>query len=632
MVTHRQLNCFGPLPAWFIRRTGAAVLSLAITVSAVSGPAVAFGESDAASRPVSRIFTDKPFDSRLNGADPGAMAGGAASVAEPAMAMPKKSWRSNFVKSKEAQWPESEYQQFDPKTRFQSKLADPPSRTPVSLTPRQLKALEERLATSPPTAGVNPEYNRALSKALPTRLSPPPVPSQDLASAHSTQPKMNVIEQRSGGYVFQQLEEDPATGRGSSPTKALKGSITTLNVTKGRSQLIKFAQPIARMAIADPTLADLVPLSPEQLMINGKQRGVTSLIVWDKNGQEGIFDLQVTTDNTPLLEAIQAIAPNERIEARITDDSFVVSGQVSNTIILDEIRRLAAAYGYKGESFIDLTETPTPQVILEVKIAEAARSVVDELNTSFSFVRGDFRVARVQTIPAPIPAAGSTVAPPAVNTIINPNNNFFNNQPVQNTGGIFGALLPLARTNFNLQTAFDFLETIGKVTTLANPTLVCTHGREASFLAGGEFPFAQGTDQNGSPLISFKDFGVKLNFTPWIATRTRRIELKVAPEVSQLDNSTCITGQAGQPVCGLTKRSSSTVVELNDGETLMISGLISRDEQKNYSAVPYISNVPILGALFKNPRFQRRESEMVVLVTPHIVDAKDYGRIMAGPG
>jgi pilus assembly protein CpaC len=455
--------------------------------------------------------------------------------------------------------------------------------------------------------------------------------------------KRSYVE-RDGGYIFQGVSEDdfyPGNGASSASsvssqsTVALKGRVTTLTVNKGRSQIIKFAQPINRIAIADPTLADIVPLSPEQLMINGKQRGATSLVVWDKNGQEGIFDLQVLIDNTPLLDAIEAIAPNEKIVARITDDSLVLSGQVSNSIILDEIRRLAAAYGYKDANFIDLTETPTPQVVLQVKIVEASRSVVQNLSTSFAFNHGDFKLGRFLNIPQPAAAAGAPAAPARVSVFPTRDtfNQQFRNQTSGSVGGIFGGIVPLSRSvDFNLQQAFDMLETIGKVSTLANPTLVCTHGREATFLAGGEFPFVQGTDQNGSPLISFKNFGVELAFTPWISSRTKRVELRVAPSVSQLDNSTCVAGAAGSTVCGLTKRNSSTVVEMNDGETLLISGLISRDEQKNMSAVPFINNVPILGALFKNPNFQKRESELVVLVTPHIMDQGDYGKNVQDPG
>jgi pilus assembly protein CpaC len=456
--------------------------------------------------------------------------------------------------------------------------------------------------------------------------------------------KKSYVE-RDGGYIFQGISDDDFyPGNGSSnassvstqSTVALKGRVTTLTVNKGRSQIIKFAQPINRIAIADPTLADIVPLSPEQLMINGKQRGATSLVVWDKNGQEGIFDLQVMIDNTPLLDAIEAIAPNEKIVARITDDSLVLSGQVSNSIILDEIRRLAAAYGYKDANFIDLTETPTPQVVLQVKIVEASRSVVQNLSTSFAINHGDFKLGRFLNIPQPAAAAPGAAAGPA-RAVVFPGRDQFNqqfrNQTSGSVGGIFGGIVPLSRSvDFNLQQAFDMLETVGKVSTLANPTLVCTHGREATFLAGGEFPFVQGTDQNGSPLISFKNFGVELAFTPWISSRTKRVELKVAPSVSQLDNSTCVAGAAGSTVCGLTKRNSSTVVEMNDGETLLISGLISRDEQKNMSAVPFIHNVPILGALFKNPNFQKRESELVVLVTPHIMDQQDYGKHVQDPG
>lgn len=519
--------------------------------------------------------------------------------------------------------------------QFKKLVTQLPSKTVVSLSPRQMRTLEEKLYPENEAAIPLPSSNPRTASKSSNIEGQPKLRKMTPAAAGR-----KIIPLNNGGYVLQQLEDEIPTQE--VKTTALKGAITSLKVTKGRSQIIKFAQPISRISIAEPTLAELVPLSPDQIMLNGKQRGVTSLIVWDQNGQEGIFDLQVVNDTSELLEAVNAIAPNEKIEARVTDDSFVISGQVSNSVLLDEIRKLASAYGYNGEKFVDLTETPSPQVVLEVKIAEAGRSVVHDLKTSFALDRADFKAARFQNLPAAQSATGGGA--PSVGLLPpNPNNGAnattrdkafsrqFRSQPTSNVGGLFGGLLPFAGSRANLQIAYDFLETRGKLTTLASPTLMCTHGRTASFLAGGEFPFASGTDQNGSPLISFKEFGVKLNFTPWIAVRTGRIELQVAPEVSSLDRSSCITGQAGQPVCGLLKRTSNTTVELQDGESLMISGLINREEQNSFAAVPFISSVPVLGAFFKNPNSQKRETEMVLVVTPRIIKAESYGKFISDP-
>lgn len=424
--------------------------------------------------------------------------------------------------------------------------------------------------------------------------------------------------------AMQQLEADDM---GDTPTKTLQGSINSLKVTSGRSQIVKFAQPVVRLSIADPSKADVIPLAPDQIMINGKDRGVTSLIVWDADGQEGIFDLYVENDTTEVLRAIETIAPNEKIHAAVTNDSFIVSGQVSNSVILDEIRKTAGAYGYRDDKFVDLTESPVPQVVLEVKIAEASRSVARDLKSGFSIDTNGLTLTRFPNAPRPtlvgtqlvttpsglIPAQG--LGRPVVDTIGG-----------NNVGGIIGSLFPRTDT---FQVFYDALETQGKITTLAEPTLVCTHGRTADFLAGGEYPYVSGTDQNGSPIINFKEFGVKLNFTPWIAIRSGRIELKVQPEVSNIDRSNCQPGAAGVLICGLSKRSTSTTVELQDGESLMVSGILTQDDQNNWTKVPFIGDIPVIGEMFKNSSKTQSRRELIVVVTPRIVKKGDYGSLLS---
>jgi pilus assembly protein CpaC len=197
-------------------------------------------------------------------------------------------------------------------------------------------------------------------------------------------------------------------------------------------------------------------------------------------------------------------------------------------------------------------------------------------------------------------------------------------QAASNVGGMTGAF-DLSK---NLVAAWDLLETTGRINILANPTLVCTHGRSADFLAGGEFPFRSGTDQSGQPIVSFKEFGVKLKFTPWISPQSGRIEIKVEPEVSSRDSSSCIVGAGGDQVCGILTRRSSTTVDLMDGETLMISGILSREEQNTFAKVPFIGNVPVLGNFFKNADMSKSDRELVVIVTPRIVKPSDYGRVL----
>lgn len=430
----------------------------------------------------------------------------------------------------------------------------------------------------------------------------------------------------SPALTMQQLDESAGSGTTTFPShsKALQGSVTSIRVTRGRSQIVKFAQPIMRLSIAEPTVADIVPLSPDQIMINGKLRGVTSLIVWDENGQEGIFDLYVQNDTSELLDAVKSIAPSEKIQARVTDDSFILSGQVSSSVILDEIRKTASAYGFRDDKFIDLTDTPVPQVMLEVRIAEANRSTGRQLKTAYqlhSATKSFDAVRLAETLDKSFLGTVTRATPGLTSNRFGP---LQATQASNNVGGLTGSINPFR--NFTLM--WDMLESNGKVNTLANPTLVCTHGRTASFLAGGEFPFVGSVDQNGSPVIQYKEFGVKLNFTPWIAIKSGRIEIKVQPEVSSLDSSSCVSGAAGSQVCGILKRATDTTVELMDGETLMISGILSREEQNSFAQVPFIGNVPVLGNMFKNGNMSKTDRELVVIITPHIVKSSDYGRVL----
>jgi pilus assembly protein CpaC len=388
-------------------------------------------------------------------------------------------------------------------------------------------------------------------------------------------------------------------------------------VTRGRSQIVRFAQPVARLSIADPSLADIIPLAPDQIMINGKLRGTTSLIVWDENGQEGVFDLNVKNDATELMETVQSIAPNENVQAHVTDDSFILSGSVSSAMLLDEIKKTASAYGYKEDHFIDLTDTPVPQISLDVRMAESNRSVGKILKTSFGGNGTNYGVSRIAnsldtTILAKLPLE-SGLGAGRLSQGIAPRN-LYDIMTSANLGGSTGFI-----KNKNFNGVWDFLESTGRIKTLANPTLLCTHGRTASFLAGGEYPFVGGVSQaSGSPIIQFKEFGVKLKFTPWISASSGRIEIQVTPEVSSLDTSNCVTTN-GSPVCGITKRSTDTTVQLVDGESLMISGILNRTEQKNFASVPFIGNVPILGAMFKNSNASKSDNELVVIITPHIL-------------
>lgn len=463
-----------------------------------------------------------------------------------------------------------------------------------------------------------PYQGNSVSEAPKTTL-PSMSHSLAVASKQSLQP---VLETANPSPILMAAIQD---SRGES-TEGL--TATDITVIRGRSRILKFAQPIARVSIADPQLADIIPLAPDEIMLNGRQRGVTSLIVWDNVGREGVFDLNITNDTSELQRAIEGIAPNENIRINVTDDSVVVSGTASNTVILDEIRQLAGAYGYRDTSFVDLTETPIPQVVLEVKIVEMSRQLARDLKTSFSSDAGNtFSITRLantlETVTGSSPTGSAVSGLSQAASVTTASNGLIPARPIaytqsgNNLGGITGSLFGFGGSNFGI--AFDFLETEGKLRTLAEPKLVSTHGRAASFLAGGEFPFVAGVDAQGGPILSFREYGVGLNFTPWVNVRSGLIELQIAPEVSSIDTSNCVATNAGQ-VCGLIRRSTDTTVQLNDGETLMISGILSKSEEDTFAKVPFIGDIPIIGELFKNRTTNKRDTELIVVVTPRILE------------
>ena len=439
---------------------------------------------------------------------------------------------------------------------------------------------------------------------------------------------------KSGNYALQALDSDGLPSGDYLPEEGspLKGSITSLRVTRGRSQIIKFAQPIIRLSITDPSLADVIPLGPDQIMVNGKLRGVTSLIVWDENGQEGIFDLFVENDTSELMKAIEAIAPNEKIQVRVTDDSFVIAGQVSNSVILDEIRQTAAAYGYRDEKFVDITETPVPQVVLEVKIVEAEKSFARDLKTSFDISdNSGLRLTRLANSLDPTLTPGDTnglipFLPPRVA------------QGASNIAGTTGGARPFRWDNGggSMDIFWDAIESTGRASVLAEPNLVCTHGRTGEFFAGGELPVPTSIDQNGNPVITYKPFGVKLQFTPWISIRTGRIELRLEPEISRQGTANCAL-LSGLRVCPFITRRVESTVELRDGEMLMIAGILQKEEAQSFARLPWIGQVPILGAFFSNMSspdgrgLQKTDTELIVVVTPRIVKPGDYGNILGKP-
>lgn len=354
----------------------------------------------------------------------------------------------------------------------------------------------------------------------------------------------------------------------------------------GKTQLIKFDEPVKRISITDPAMADLVLLSPKELLLNGKKAGRTSLLFWGNGDKPVFFNLVVQPDTDAVIQAIEQIAPNENISYSFTDDGLILSGHISSSAIKKNIEDVIKAYNVK---LVNLTESPTKQVLLEVKITEASRNFTKTLGSQFTVGQD----------------VNSYLAP---GKIVDGGNAYFNG----NAGNyIFSS--PSANINWAISAA----ETKGILKILAEPKLLAIDGQAGSFNVGQEIPYPASIGMSSTASYSFKNTGVILNFTPTILEKSNRVILKLSPEVSEIDES-YKSGVAGVP--GFKTRRVDTTVELADGETLIIAGLLSHTSSVSDTIVPGLGDLPVVGAFFSNMSRTKRDTELVIFITPKIVE------------
>lgn len=347
----------------------------------------------------------------------------------------------------------------------------------------------------------------------------------------------------------------------------------------GKTQLIKFDEPVKRISLTDPSLADLVLLSPKELLLNGKKAGRTSLVFWGTSEKPVFFNMVVQPDTDAVIQAIEQVAPDENIKYTYTDDGLILSGKVSSTTVKNNIEDIIKAYNVK---LVDLTESPTKQVLLEVKITEAARNFTKTLASQFTL--GETGNAYSDLSNFSFSSAGKY---------------------------IFSS--PSSQINWILSAA----ETKGLLKILAEPKLLAVDGKPGSFNVGQEIPYPASVGLSSTTSYSFKETGVILNFTPTILEKSNRVLLKLSPEVSEIDES-YDSGTSGIP--GFRTRKVDTTVELADGETLVIAGLLSHTTSTSDTIVPGLGNLPGIGFLFSSLKRTKIETELVIFITPKIVE------------
>ncbi len=388
------------------------------------------------------------------------------------------------------------------------------------------------------------------------------------------------------------------------PTSRDGSGIQKIELTAGRSTVLATDFDITRIAVTNPAVADAVVVAPREVLIDGKSSGTISLIVWG-SGQRTQYDLVVEQGISSLQQQLQALFPGEDIQVNANDEAIVLSGHVSNNDTMLRAAEIAAAVSSKAR-VINMLQLPggmeSQQVMLQVRFAEVNRTALLQLGASMFTGAGGYQnyVARTTTEQFAAP-------------------NFDNSNPLQPKLTFSDFLnLFLFNNQTNLGIVISALQTKGLLQSLAEPNLIAYNGQEASFLAGGEFPVPVVQGATGTVTIQFKEFGIRLNFKPTIAGDM--IRLKVRPEVSMLDFTNGVT-LSGFRIPALTTRRAETDVELRDGQSFAIAGLLDNTSQEDRSAVPILGSLPIIGALFKSKSEQASRTELMVLITPRLVRA-----------
>ena len=380
-----------------------------------------------------------------------------------------------------------------------------------------------------------------------------------------------------------------------------------LQVPVNKSQVLRTDRPYARAVIANPEIADILPLTNQAIHVLGKKPGTTSLTLYDRGGRLiAVVDIAVGPDVITLKRQLSEVMPADPIAARMSNDSIILEGTVSSAVAADRAVQIAETYA-PGKVVNLLSLGSSQQVMLEVRFSEVKRSALKQIGAGF-FVgsdNGSFNGAI---------GGGASLTPDDTG------------KGILQLGSIidsFGILTKkFGAFGLNFDAALDALEKKGAITTLAEPTLVALSGETASFLAGGEFPVPVvqgGSSGNGNNAITveWKPFGVSLAFTPTVLA-DGVINMVVAPEVSSIDPTNVIVINNSR-IPGLLTRRAKTVIELRDGESFALAGLLRRDFQDTIRQFPLLGSIPIIGSLFRSTGFQREETELVITVTPRLV-------------
>ena len=383
--------------------------------------------------------------------------------------------------------------------------------------------------------------------------------------------------------------------------RVVRGNVgSALNVPMNRAVVVESDVPFAELSIANPAIADISSLSDRTIYVLGKAPGTTTLTILDANGKLITnVDVRVAADVTEFKERLRQILPGEKIEVRTANDGIVLSGTVSSAQKLDRALSLAERYAPERVSNL-MSVSGVQQVMLKVRFAEMQRSVSKALRSGVSIggdlLGGNLGVATETGGWLDGNTLGEAVA--------------FGN------GAEAGAVFGFNAGDLEIGILLEAMEEKGIVRMLAEPNLTALSGQEASFLAGGEYPVPVAA-QNDTVTIEFKPFGIELNFVPRVVDGDL-INLEMRTAVSALDTNNGID-LAAIRINAFTRREAATTVELRDGESFAVAGLLQDDFRDLNGQVPWLGDIPVIGALFRSAEYSREQSELVIIVTPHLV-------------
>ncbi len=402
-----------------------------------------------------------------------------------------------------------------------------------------------------------------------------------------------------------QNQDNPPAAQTSTTTAPAPGQTVTagaapLRVMVGKSLLINTTERLKRVSVTDPSVADALVVTPTQVLVNGLAPGEVSLLIWDELERSRSFDLRVDVDITAASEEMHRLFPDEQINVTPSRSAIVLSGHVTTEDVSKHAGSLASAYSKNVVNVLTFGPVGADEVLLEVKFAEVDRTALTQLGINMFSTGAGNTVGTVQTgqfggvKPGPItdPATSNQT------TISDALNLFFFNPQV------------------HLGTVIKALQSKNLLQILAEPNLVAVNGKEASFLAGGEFPFPvvqPGAGGIATVTVQFREFGVRLRFTPVIQPNGS-IHLHVVPEVSTLDFANAVT-VSGTTIPAISTRKADTEFELQDGQSFVIAGLMDNRVTNLGNKVPWLGDVPILGNFFKSKSAQKSNSELMVLCT-----------------